>query len=711
MPLDSSGSFVGAAHVTTSPQNGSWYLGFNYSGDVNYLPVSQTVQLTAVTNPLTLSCSPNTISSGGSTSCTAQVVGVTSGTISLYLDGALQGTNDADQSGSVVITIPATSLPPGSHIVTASYFLDDQTLSGTATQSITVTGGSGPPGNIYNYSITDSNGNPSYSANGNVLAYTDSVNGQWTLGYDSVNRLYSAGMGGNYNCWAYDSFGNRTAQGAQSTLCPSPGSSIPSGWTQLTVLVSNQLTGTADSNTPLYNYDPAGDMLTALGDNNTSNGVLYDAEGRICATRQPISAGIYRQTAYIYDAEGNRVAEGTIQDWNCDITQPSFQQTKAFIVGPSGEQMTELNVDADENLSWLHTNVSANSQLIATYANDNGGSTPQTGAVHFFLSDWLGTKRVQTAHDGSSEFSWANLPFGDGCNCNDSEQHFTGKERDAESGLDYFGARYYSSNMARFSSPDPSQLYYADLGNPQSFNLYSYGRNNPLGNIDPTGLDCVRINNDTGAYEGFQSGDCDNSTEALANTGHYIDGTVNQISFNGQNQVIGYSASTSDGMFDTPGASSGPAAVNFNPYTLAFSNPGQSVDVTANPLTGVSPVSVDFVKNPLPRPMDQVSRWPPLLTTGQIYAWCGVASTLQNGGFVPGGGTMAGDPSMDQRELYAPTPGGARRENPNEIPGQNSGTGSAQTNENAGKGASPAGVVAVIGTAGSCVQAVSAANR
>jgi hypothetical protein len=53
-------------------------------------------------------------------------------------------------------------------------------------------------------------------------------------------------------------------------------------------------------------------------------------------------------------------------------------------------------------------------------------------------------------------------------------------------------------------------------------------------------------------------------------------------------------------MFDTPGASSGPAAVNLNPYTLALSNPGQSVDVSANPLTGVSPVSIDFVKNPTP---------------------------------------------------------------------------------------------------------------
>jgi RHS repeat-associated protein len=63
----------------------------------------------------------------------------------------------------------------------------------------------------------------------------------------------------------------------------------------------------------------------------------------------------------------------------------------------------------------------------------------------------------------------------------------TGKERDAESGNDYFGARYYASSMGRFMSPDPTQLYYADPTNPQSMNLYSYALNNPLRFTDPTG--------------------------------------------------------------------------------------------------------------------------------------------------------------------------------------------------------------------------------
>jgi RHS repeat-associated protein len=501
MPLDSTGSFVGAMHVTT-PIDGSWILTLNYSGDANYLPVTRTFQITTSTAPMILSCSPSTISSGGSTSCNAQVAGVTTGTISVYVDGTLQGNSGVDQSGTVVIAVPASSLPPGTRTVTASYFLADQTLSGTASQSITVTSGS-TQSSGYSYSITDSNGNSGYAANGNVVAYTDSVNGQWSLGYDNLNRLASAATGANNYCWAYDSFGNRTAQGTQSTTCPSPGSTIPSNWSQLAVSSNNQFLGVsnpAGSVTSPYNYDGAGNMQAAPGDGGILSAVLYDGEGRICATRQPILAGLFSQTQYIYDAEGNRVAEGMIADWSkgCDLTQNGFQQTKAYIVGPHGEQMTELSVDTNGNSSWVHTNVYANSSLIATYSNDNGGSTPQTGAVHVFLSDWLGTKRVQTTYNGTTETTWANLPFGDGCNnCNGggaSEQHFTGKERDTESGLDYFGARYYSSNMGRWLSPDwadePEAVPYSSLDNPQSLNLYGYVLNNPLSKTDPDGHCC-----------------------------------------------------------------------------------------------------------------------------------------------------------------------------------------------------------------------------
>jgi RHS repeat-associated protein len=71
----------------------------------------------------------------------------------------------------------------------------------------------------------------------------------------------------------------------------------------------------------------------------------------------------------------------------------------------------------------------------------------------------------------------------------------TGKERDTESGNDYFGARYYASSMGRFMSPDwsdsPSAVPYAHLENPQSLNLYSYVLNNPLRGTDADGHECT----------------------------------------------------------------------------------------------------------------------------------------------------------------------------------------------------------------------------
>lgn len=69
----------------------------------------------------------------------------------------------------------------------------------------------------------------------------------------------------------------------------------------------------------------------------------------------------------------------------------------------------------------------------------------------------------------------------------------TGKERDAESGMDMFGARYYGSSLGRFMTPDwaassdPDPVPYADLHNPQSLNLYAYTKNNPTTLTEPNG--------------------------------------------------------------------------------------------------------------------------------------------------------------------------------------------------------------------------------
>jgi len=80
---------------------------------------------------------------------------------------------------------------------------------------------------------------------------------------------------------------------------------------------------------------------------------------------------------------------------------------------------------------------------------------------------------------------------------------FTGKERDSESGLDNFGARYNSSSVGRFMSPDPfnpfalkPKQFQTWISNPQRWNKYAYGLNNPITLIDPNGLNACGTNDD-----------------------------------------------------------------------------------------------------------------------------------------------------------------------------------------------------------------------
>jgi RHS repeat-associated protein len=354
------------------------------------------------------------------------------------------------------------------------------------------------------YSIRGQNGASGYAANGNLLNYTDSVNGTWSnIGYDSLNRLSAAtqspvGGAAQSYCWTYDSFGNRTTQatsnqpfanapGATTCQVASGATLLGNAWTSYSVNGvdpgNNRIVATAAGS---YQPDAAGNIIS-----DGVNGYVYDGEGRICAMYDRTFGGM---TQYIYDAEGTRVAKGTISAWTCDTTQNGFALTNTYVIGPSGEQITET----DGQGNWVHTNVFAAGQLIATYGyTDNSHAATDT---YFALSDWLGTKRAVVSAGGCGT-GYIGLPYGEGLTatnlpgftqCPDAtEHHFTGKERDTESGNDYFGARYYASSMGRWLSPDWSaKVYpvpYAKLDNPQTLNLYAYVGNNPLNRFDPDG--------------------------------------------------------------------------------------------------------------------------------------------------------------------------------------------------------------------------------
>lgn len=70
---------------------------------------------------------------------------------------------------------------------------------------------------------------------------------------------------------------------------------------------------------------------------------------------------------------------------------------------------------------------------------------------------------------------------------------FTGKERDSETGLDFFGARYLSSAQGRFTSTDPKEFTKRTIENPQKWNKYAYTLNNPLALIDPDGKEEIKV--------------------------------------------------------------------------------------------------------------------------------------------------------------------------------------------------------------------------
>jgi len=151
-------------------------------------------------------------------------------------------------------------------------------------------------------------------------------------------------------------------------------------------------------------------------------------------------------------------------------------------------------------------------QLAAEY-----GGPGSTGGTDYLTADALGSTRLVTDGSMAVKRSYDYLPFGEdlraGLDGRDGtfppatvatpdvatgiREGFTGKERDAETGLDYFGYRYFSSAQGRWTSPDQP---FADQHpeDPQSWNMYGYVRNNPLAHVDPNGKACSALNSSSG---------------------------------------------------------------------------------------------------------------------------------------------------------------------------------------------------------------------
>ena len=279
--------------------------------------------------------------------------------------------------------------------------------------------------------------------NGNVFQVVNNVDNNRTKNYtyDALNRIASAYTQGNSpltrswgETFTIDAWGNLTNRAAITGKTNYEPLSV-------TALSSNRLSG--------FGYDAAGNMTS-----NGSATYTYDAENRLTAT-----AGV----TYTYDGDGNRVkkSNGTLY-WGA---------------GPLAE--SGLTATAT---SWKE------------YVFFNGKRAARRDAsnssVHYYFADHLGSTSIITNSMGTTlEEDLDYYPYGGVAGGTASDHYlFTGKERDSESGLDDFGARYDASSLGRFMSPDVGR---PELGDPQTWNRYAYVTNNPLFYIDPNGLERI----------------------------------------------------------------------------------------------------------------------------------------------------------------------------------------------------------------------------
>jgi RHS repeat-associated protein len=212
----------------------------------------------------------------------------------------------------------------------------------------------------------------------------------------------------------------------------------------------NQITNTG------FCYDAAGNLLGQI--NCTT--YVYDAENRLKQT-----AGV----TYTYDGDGKRVSKST---------------GKLYWTGVGSDALDESNAAGTINEEYVFFGGKRIARLDLPSA-----------AVHYYFADHLGSASVVTSAGGTIEEESDYYPFGGerAITSGPNNYKFTGKERDSESGLDYFGARYYAASLARFGTADPVLMKNNRLVDPQRLNLYAYGRDNPLAYVDPDGKDAIAI--------------------------------------------------------------------------------------------------------------------------------------------------------------------------------------------------------------------------
>ena len=293
------------------------------------------------------------------------------------------------------------------------------------------------------------------SNNGNVLSQQiQPLNVTQSYGYDSLNRINQFTEAGLSRGYGLDQYGNRWVP-ANTGLPLSPLTPITQSWFQAS---TNRLTSTG--------YDTSGNQTQV-----NPFAVVYDGENRQMNATNSV-AGIV--ITYRYDGEGRRVKKA------------ANGLTTTYVYDAFGKLAAEYGTGTVSGTRYVTADHLGSTRLVT----DAGGNLVRRYDYLPYGEEMFATIGPRTEAMGYLALGATdNLP-----------QKFTGKERDAETGLDYFGARYYGGAMGRFTTPDPLMAS-AEASDPQTWNRYSYALNNPLKFVDPDGLEvpdsCVKDQNCT----------------------------------------------------------------------------------------------------------------------------------------------------------------------------------------------------------------------
>ena len=294
--------------------------------------------------------------------------------------------------------------------------------------------------------------------NGNVFKITNGKDANRTQNftYDALNRIKSAATQGTTGatCWG-QLFGHMSG----STFVPGIDpwgnlTEITNSQSGCSTLTLSQSITTKNQFAAPFVHDAAGNLT-----NDGAHPFTYDTENRLAT-----AGGV----TYTYDGDGKRVkkSNGTL-----------------YWTGPGWDPLLETDLSGNATAEYVFFNGKRVARV------DMPGNSPK-----YYFEDRLGSTDIVTNPTGGIVEESDYVPYGGEVVINGSDPNhfkFTGKERDLESGLDYFDARHYSSPFGRFMTPDwaatATAVPYANFGNPQSLNLYSYVQNNPTTMGDPDG--------------------------------------------------------------------------------------------------------------------------------------------------------------------------------------------------------------------------------